>query len=100
MDRNELEEVMIQKAEYEQAYREGYMHVLYADEPEEVIINESPSVDYSNFSSIGYYDGFNSGEYSIRAGLRYAIQPENLIANMDKCFTQALKKHAENSKVR
>ena len=95
MEKNEFEEVMLQKDRYDQAYRQGYSHVIWADEPEEVIINESPTVDYNDFKSIGYYDGFNYATWCCMSGRKYDVPADNLVAEMDKSFTQALKKHAE-----
>ena len=90
MEKNELEKVINQKIEYEIAFKNGYNFVLYSDDPESL---SEPSVDYDSFSSIGYYDGFNYGDYCCRVGLRYAVMPDNLIAQMDKSFTQALNRH-------
>ena len=95
MERNESDEVMLHKGEYDSKYKEAYRHVIWSDEPEKVIIDEDPDVDYSDFSSIGYYDGFNYARWCVMSGRKYDVPADNLEAEMDKSFTQAIKKHAE-----
>ena len=95
MEREEFDQVMAQKVDYDASYRKAYGHVIWADEPEEIIINESPEVNYDDFSSIGYYDGFNYATWCVMSGRKYDVPADNLVAEMDKSFTQALKRHAE-----
>ena len=88
MGKDEFDQLLLQKTEYMIAFKNGYNRVLYSDNPEEV---EVPSVfDNTSFSSMGDYDGANYADYCIRTGQRWDIKPDNLMANMDKYFTQAL----------
>ena len=89
MERQDLENLLLQKMQYEVAFKNGYSNVLYSDEEHLDI----PTVDYTRFDSIGYYDGFNYGDYCVKVGMQWDIKPDNLIAQIDKCFTQALKKY-------
>lgn len=92
MEKYELEKILLQKMEYEMAFKNGYSYVLYNDDVESL---SEPSVNYGSFQSIGYYDGFQYGDYCVRVGLRFDIKPDNLVAQMDKTFTHALEKNRE-----
>ena len=71
---------------YELGFRKGLQDSRFADSIEEINI---PEVDNSSFESIGYADGIDYGIYLIRAGMKYAIKEENLIAVINKGFLRA-----------
>ena len=81
---------------YELGFRKGLQESRYADNIEDITI---PEVDNSSFESIGYADGVDYGIYLIRAGMKYAIKEENLIAVIDKGFMRACEK-VENNNVK
>lgn len=82
--------------EYTEAFREGLNYVLYYSDVE---TRETPILDESSLESIGYYDGFNYGEYLEMTRQTMSITQEQLIAVIDKNHTQALKKHFEYVKM-
>ena len=89
---NSLDKIVLQKIEYELAFKNGYNAAIYSDEPE---LLEDPKIDYRSFSSIGYYDGFKYAEYCIRIGNQFEVKPENFIAEVDKRFTSAIKRQED-----
>lgn len=81
---------MIEIVKYANAFRLGKDYYLYGREEE----NKIPSiVDFSNIELIGYHDGYHYGEYLEGTGQTMSISAEQLIAEIDKHYTQALKKY-------
>lgn len=83
---------MFEMKKYEEAFKRGWNYVLYGSEKE---TREQPQLDKSNLESIGYYDGYQYGEYCEMAGLTMSISQEQLIAVIDKYHTNALKTQQE-----
>lgn len=81
---------------YAEAFREGLNYFLYCSD---ITTREKPILDESNLESIGYYDGFNYGEYLEMTRQTMSISQEQLMAVIDKNHTQALKKHFEYMKM-
>ena len=81
----------IRQYEYSAAFLKGYNYVLYEREDE---LEDEPEVDYSDFNSIGYYDGYCYGDFCYRTGKKNAINSD-IEANIDKCYSQAIKRNAE-----
>ncbi len=81
---------MLGLEEYSMAFKKGLYYVLYGSiESIENVI----SPDYSNLESIGYYDGYQYGEYCERVGLSMALNQEQLLAVIDKYHTKALQRY-------
>ena len=78
---------MLNKIEYQKSFKNGLNEVIYSDNPENL---SEPEVDYTDISSIGYYDGFQYGDYCVRTGQQNAIKPEHLIAVIDKAFNRSV----------
>lgn len=83
---------MLGLEEYSRAFKEGYTYVLYDSEPE---TRQVPSLDKTSLESIGYYDGYNYGEYLETTSQTMSISHEQLIAEIDKRHTKALEKYHE-----
>ena len=89
---NDLDKVLLNKMEYEMSFKNGYNYVLYSDDPENL---DEPTLDYTSFTSMGFYAGYEYGDWCYRAGLRFDVKPDNLLAEMDKRFRIDLDKHNE-----
>lgn len=76
--------------EYSKSFKKGLNYVLYDSEEETRI---EPILDESSIESIGYYDGYNYGEYLERTGQTMSVSSEQLIAEIDKHHTRALDKY-------
>ena len=83
---------MLGLEEYAKGFKKGYTYVLYESESES---RQEPALDKTSLESIGYYDGYNYGEYLERTGQTMSISPEQLIAEIDKRHTKALKTYEE-----
>jgi len=83
---------MLGLEEYTKGFMNGRNYVLYQSELES---RQEPTLDKANLESIGYYDGYNYGEYLERTGQTMSISPEQLIAEIDKRHTKALKTYEE-----
>lgn len=76
--------------EYADAFKKGLNYVLYDSEKEN---RKEPKIDNSSLTSIGYYDGYQYGEYCEIVGTSMSISQEQLLAVIDKYHTQALEKY-------
>lgn len=83
---------MLGLEEYAEGFKKGYTYVLYESEPES---REEKQLDKSDLESIGYHDGYNYGEYLELTGQTMSISREQLIAEIDKRHTKALKTYEE-----
>ena len=83
---------MLGLEEYTQGFKKGYTYVLYDSEPE---TRQEQPLDKTNLESIGYHDGYNYGEYLEITGQTMSISQEQLIAEIDKRHTKALKNYEE-----
>jgi hypothetical protein len=92
MEDESFERVVGLKIEYELGFKNGYNYVFYSDNPE--LLSE-PKIDYNNFSSIGFADGYDYADYCYRVGTINDIKPDNFVAEMDKRFTTSLKRYEE-----
>ena len=86
----------MEEMSYNLGFRKGLQDSRFADKIEDI---PTPEVDNSSFESIGYADGVDYGIYLIRAGMKYAIKEENLIAVIDKGFMRACER-VENNKIK
>jgi len=77
---------------YNEAFRKGYGYVLYGSDKDKRV---EPTVDYSDLSSIGYYDGYQYGEYCELTSQTMSISGEHLIAVISKAFSRAIDKYRE-----
>lgn len=77
--------------EYTVAFKQGLNYVLYDSEKE---TRKEPKIDNSSLTSIGYYDGYQYGEYCEMVGISMSISQEQLIAVIDKYHTQALERYS------
>ena len=84
---------MLGLEEYAKGFKKGLHYVLYESEEGE---RKIPILDKSNLESIGYYDGYQYGEYLERTGQTMSISGEQLIAEIDKRHTTALKTYMKN----
>lgn len=82
--------------EYANAFKNGMNYVLYDSDVEDRV---TPTVNFSNMESIGYYDGFHYGEYLEATGQTMSVSQEQLIAVIDKYHTQALKRYTQNNTI-
>lgn len=81
---------MLGLEEYTKEFKKGLNYVLYDSEQESRI---EPTLDESNLESIGYYDGYQYGEYLELTGQTMSISAEQLMAEIDKRHTKALDKY-------
>lgn len=82
--------------EYAESFRKGLNYVLYDSEQEKRI---EPVLNEKSLESIGYYDGYQYGEYLEMTGQTMSIKSEQLIAEIDKQHTRALNKYSESLKL-
>lgn len=81
---------MLNIIEYARAFKDGMNYVLNGSSEQDRI--ESDLYLSSIVSVIGYHDGYHYGEYLERTGQTMSISAEQLMAEIDKHYTQALKK--------
>lgn len=81
---------MLKMNDYVHAFNKGMNYVLY-DSDEQT--REFPTLDLSSMESIGYYDGYQYGEFLCLTSQIMSISDEQLFAVIDKNHTQALKRH-------
>lgn len=79
--------------EFTQAFKKGLNYVLYDSEIETRV---EPILDKGNLESIGYYDGYQYGEYLEMTGQTMSVSQEQLIAVIDKYHTKALDTYRNN----
>lgn len=72
---------------YYEEFKKGYYYVLYDSDSDDRVV---PVVDYNNLDSIAYNSGFQYGEYCELTSQTMSISSEQLLAVMDKSFTNAL----------
>lgn len=78
--------------QYAESFRRGLYRFLYTDEGN----CQMPMMNKGSLASIGYYDGYQYGEYLEITGQTMSISDEHLMAVIDKCHTQAFHKYKEN----
>lgn len=76
--------------EYANAFKKGMNYILYGSDAQ---TRELVTLDVSNMESIGYYDGYQYGEFLELTCQTMSISDEQLIAVIDKYHTQALKRY-------
>ena len=69
---------------YQNAFRKGYNYVLYGSEEEN---RKTPTVNFNDLESTGYYNGFQYGEYCEITSQTMSISDTQLIAIIDKSFS-------------
>lgn len=78
--------------EYAYAFKKGMNYVLYGSEGQ---TRKFPTLDASSMESMGYYDGYQYGEFLELTCQTMSISDEQLLAVIDKNHTQALKRYYE-----
>lgn len=84
-----MENNKIEYMKYSNAFVCGYRDNVYCDA---INVLSEDSVDYSNMESIGYYDGSCYAEYIVNTFQTMSVTSEQLMAEIDKRYTNALKK--------
>lgn len=84
---------MLGLEEYAKSFKKGLNYVLYDSEPE---TRDEPILNENDLESIGYYDGYQYGEYLEMTGQTMSIKQEQLMAEIDKRHTRALDKYNKN----
>ncbi len=82
---------MFEFQQYNLSFRKGYRDSLYEFPYNEDYLKN----DYSNFAYMGYYDGYEYGQYCKDTFQTMSISDEQFMAEIDKRHTQALKKHKQ-----
>lgn len=75
--------------EYSVNFKRGYNENIYCNATN---VPDTETVDFSNMSSVGYYDGCCYAKYVVDTFQTMSISSEQLIAEIDKRYTNALKK--------
>lgn len=83
---------MLDFLKYSEEFIKGYKYYLYESNENNRV---EPELDKSDMKSIGYYNGYNYGEYCEMTCQTMSIGKEQLTAQIDKTHTQALNMHKE-----
>ena len=75
--------------EYAKAFADGLNYSLFGSNIKE------PVLDTTKIESIGYYDGYNYGEYCKITDQHMGISNEKLITEIDKRHTTAINKYSD-----
>lgn len=78
--------------EYAEAFKKGRNYVIFESEPEE---RTFPILDKGDLKSIGYYDGYQYGEYLEMTSQTMSISDEQLIAVISKAYWRAIDDYHE-----
>ena len=78
--------------EYARSFRNGLNYVLYDSSNTDRV---EPVLEESSIESIGYYDGYNYGEYLEMTGQTMSVSSEQIIAEIDKHHTRALDRYGK-----
>jgi len=84
---------MLGLEEYSRGFKEGYTYVLYDSEPD--TRKKQRELVKSDIESIGYHDGYEYAEYLELTSQTMSISHEQLVAEIDKRHTNALKNYAD-----
>lgn len=72
--------------EYEKAFKKGLSYILYQSNGRDRV---APEFSCESLEKLGYYDGYQYGEYLELTGQTMSISQEHLLAEIDKHHTQA-----------
>ncbi len=83
---------MLGYMEYEKSFKKGLSYVLYQSQEENRI---APEFRCESMEKLGYYDGYQYGEYLELTGQTKSISQEQLLAVIDKYHTKAYARYQE-----
>lgn len=86
---------MMEETNYYNAFKKGFYYVLYGDNK----TRKTPIVNnLDDLESIGYYEGFQYGEYCELTSQTMSISGEQLLAVMSKSYARAVEQKFSHQK--